>query len=62
MEKSYRHLERVVRGFANHRRIQVLELLAGRPELERFERPSSFEILARVTELRLLGVGTSPIC
>ena len=34
MEISFRHLERIVRGFANHRRIQVLELLAGRPELD----------------------------
>ena len=34
MEKSFRHLERVVRGFANHRRIQVLELLDARPDLD----------------------------
>jgi len=26
-------LERVVKGFANHRRIQILELLEARPEL-----------------------------
>ena len=34
MEMSFRNLERIVRGFANHRRIQVLELLAARPELD----------------------------
>lgn len=28
-----RHLERVVRGFSNHRRIQILELLDKNPEL-----------------------------
>ena len=31
--KSYRELERLVRGFANHRRIQILELLKSSPEL-----------------------------
>ena len=25
--KSYRELERMVRGFANHRRIQIMEIL-----------------------------------
>jgi predicted transcriptional regulator len=29
----YRKLERVVRGFANHRRIEILELLREEPEL-----------------------------
>lgn len=35
MKKSlqYRQLERVVRGFSNHRRIQILELLDRTPEL-----------------------------
>lgn len=32
-KKSYHHLERIVRGFANHRRIEVLELLKKEPEL-----------------------------
>ena len=31
--KSYRQLERIVKGFANHRRIQILELLEREPEL-----------------------------
>jgi predicted transcriptional regulator len=34
MEKSHRHLERIVKGFSNHRRIQVLELLESKPELD----------------------------
>ena len=31
--KSFRHLERVAKGFANHRRIEILELLSREPEL-----------------------------
>ena len=31
--KSFKYLERVVRGFSNHRRIQVLNLLVSEPEL-----------------------------
>ena len=31
--KDYRILERLVRGFANHRRIQIMELLKKEPEL-----------------------------
>ena len=32
-KKTYRELERLVRGFANHRRIQMLVLLKKYPEL-----------------------------
>lgn len=31
--KSYMHLERLVRGFSNHRRIEIMELLQKNPEL-----------------------------
>ncbi len=31
--KNFRSLERLVKGFANHRRIEILELLRKRPEL-----------------------------
>ncbi len=31
--KSYRELERMVRGFANHRRIQIMEMLKKQPEM-----------------------------
>ena len=31
--KTYRQLERLVKGFANHRRIQIMELLKKEPEL-----------------------------
>ena len=33
VQKSYRELERLVRGFANHRRIQMLEMLKKQPEM-----------------------------
>ena len=37
MARSFRQIERVVRGFANHRRIQILHLLESRPELDVME-------------------------
>ena len=30
---NYRGLERIIKGFANHRRLQILELLKKEPEL-----------------------------
>jgi len=33
MKKSNRELERIVKGFASHRRIQILRLLQEEPEL-----------------------------
>ncbi|OGG45323.1 hypothetical protein A2673_00250 [Candidatus Kaiserbacteria bacterium RIFCSPHIGHO2_01_FULL_50_13] len=38
---EYRRLERLVRGFSNHRRIQILELLRREPELSVEEIASS---------------------
>ena len=35
--KKYRELERIVKGFSNHRRIEMLELLAKKPELSVFD-------------------------
>lgn len=37
MAKNFHRLERVVRGFANHRRIEIMELVDARPELSVFE-------------------------
>ena len=31
--KSFHHLERIVRGYANHRRIEIIDLLEIHPEL-----------------------------
>lgn len=33
MDKSYHQLERIIKGVANHRRIQIIELLKEKPEL-----------------------------
>lgn len=33
LNKSYRQLERIIKGVANHRRIEILELLKREPEL-----------------------------
>lgn len=33
MRNDTRHLERIIKGFANHRRIQILELIKKKPEL-----------------------------
>lgn len=41
---NYRHLERLVRGFSNHRRIQILELLRRHPEMSVDEIASEFNI------------------
>lgn len=35
--KKPRQLERMVKGFSNHRRIEIIELLAKKPELSVFE-------------------------
>jgi len=42
--KKPRELERVVKGFANHRRIQILELLEKSPELSVVEISESFKM------------------
>jgi DNA-binding transcriptional ArsR family regulator len=31
---SFRALERIIKGFANHRRLEILELLSREPELD----------------------------
>ena len=33
IQTSFRRLERIVKGFANHRRLQILDLLKREPEL-----------------------------
>ncbi|OQX86940.1 MAG: hypothetical protein B6D55_04790 [Candidatus Omnitrophica bacterium 4484_70.2] len=42
--KNYHRLERIVKGFANHRRIQILELLEKKPELSVFEIAEELDI------------------
>lgn len=33
IRKTYREMERIVKGFANHRRLQILEIIENEPEL-----------------------------
>ncbi len=35
--QNYKKLERVVKGFSNHRRIQIMDLLYKKPELSVFD-------------------------
>ena len=34
MMKSFRQIERIVRGFSNHRRVQMLTVLDARPDID----------------------------
>ena len=34
MKKTFKQLERITRGFSNHRRIRMLDVLHDRPELD----------------------------
>ena len=42
--KSYWHLEKIVKGFSNHRRIVILELLKNEPELSVIDIAKRLEI------------------
>lgn len=42
--KSYRSIERIVKGFANHRRLEILHLLSKSPELSVDEISSRLKI------------------
>jgi DNA-binding transcriptional ArsR family regulator len=58
---EYRKLERIVKGFANHRRLQILDLLEKEPELsvqEISERVKSEmkNISAHITKLAVAGL------
>ncbi|MBP6908650.1 MAG: winged helix-turn-helix transcriptional regulator [Candidatus Pacebacteria bacterium] len=37
MKKTYRELERIIKGVASHRRIQILDLLYKKPEMSAVE-------------------------
>ncbi len=53
-----KRLERVVKGFANHRRIEILELLAAHPELSVGEISDKLQIEIRTASehLRRLSI------
>ncbi len=37
VKKDYKRIERIIKGAANHRRIEILDLLKAKPELSVFE-------------------------
>ena len=43
-KKTYRQLERIIKGGANHRRIQIMELLKKEPELSVIEIAKKLDI------------------
>jgi predicted ArsR family transcriptional regulator len=43
-KKNYKQLERIVRGFSNHRRIEIMELLGRMPELSVIEIAQELDI------------------
>ncbi|OGI89436.1 hypothetical protein A2911_01445 [Candidatus Nomurabacteria bacterium RIFCSPLOWO2_01_FULL_40_15] len=61
MKKTNRELERIIKGFANHRRLQILALLKKEPELsvqEVAERVKSDEknISAHLNKMAISGL------
>lgn len=61
MKKTNRELERIVKGFANHRRLQILQLLYEEPELSvqevSDELKSAFKnISAHINKMAIAGL------
>jgi DNA-binding transcriptional ArsR family regulator len=61
MRKTNRELERIVKGFANHRRLQILELLHKEPELSVQEISEELKsemknISAHITKMSVSGL------
>ncbi len=56
--KKFRELERIVRGYSNHRRIQMLAILAKQPELSVYEVSDQLKINAKTASehLRRLAI------
>ena len=58
---EYRKLERIIKGFSNHRRLQVLELLEKEPELSVQEVSEKLKsemknISAHITKMAVTGL------
>lgn len=61
MKKTNRELERIIKGFANHRRLQILELLYKEPELSVQEISEKLKsemknISAHITKMAIAGL------
>lgn len=50
---NYRHLERIVKGFASHRRIQIMDLLKKDPELSVMEIADILDITLKNTSAHI---------
>ena len=60
-ELEHKKLERIIKGFANHRRLQILELLEKEPELSVQEISKQLKsemknISAHITKLAIAGL------
>ena len=61
MKKTNRELERIIKGFANHRRLQILELLGKEPELSVMEVAQRIKsdiknVSAHITKMAIAGL------
>lgn len=59
MKKSYYQLERIVKGFANHRRIEILELLKKSPEMSLADIAKILDINFRTASEHLRKMATA---
>ena len=59
MKKSFRQLERWVRGFSNHRRIEILTLLEKNPELSVLEISQKLNIKFTTASAHLTRLATA---
>ncbi len=59
MNKSYYQIERVVKGFANHRRIEILELLSKNPEMSLADIAKTLNINFRTASDHIRKMATS---
>ncbi len=59
MKKSYYQLERIIKGFASHRRIEILELLKKKPELTLIDISESLNINFRTASDHIKKMATA---
>ena len=61
MSKQTRELEKTVKGFANHRRIEILMLLEKKPDLSVFEVTEELEINFRTASQHIRRLTNSEL-
>jgi len=59
MVKSYYQLERIIKGFANHRRIEILDLLKKSPEMSLADISETLNINFRTASEHLRKMATA---